>query len=77
MTYEVDEIKKQIWFPDEDTIEYNLKPDEQTVETQNKVLKTIKRDKTWIQFVQEFGQNNIYEIDEAYLEEFGQLKCFN
>lgn len=76
VTYEVDEVKKQVWFPEEETIEFNLEPDEQTVETQSKVLKNIKRDKTWIQFVQEFGQNNICELDEAYLEEFGQLKCF-
>lgn len=71
--YEVDEVKKDVWFPEEETIEYNLEPDEQTLTTENKVLKDIKRDKTWIQFVQEFGQNNIYEIDEAYLEEFGQI----
>jgi hypothetical protein len=69
-------VKKQVWFPEEDTIAFNLEPDEQTRETQSKVLKEIKRDKTWLDFVQEFGQNNIYEIDEAFLEEFGQLKCF-
>lgn len=74
--FEIDETHKQLWFLEDFGIEYNLEPDEQSKETQNKVLKEISREKTWKDFVTEFGYNNVYEIDEAYLEEFGQLKCF-
>ena len=71
--YEIDEVRKQLWFPEDCGLEYNLEPDEQLVETQNKVLKEIKGEKTWTNFVEEFGSKNVYKIEEEYLAEFGKL----
>ena len=39
----------------------------------HKVLKEIKGEKTWTNFVEEFGSKNVYKIEEEYLAEFGKL----
>ena len=74
--YEIDLVKKQLCYEDDPTIDYNLEPDEQSFETQNKVLKNIQREKTWVDFIQEFGTLNNYHMDDAFVEELGKIKLF-
>lgn len=73
---EFDFVKKQIWYPEDDGHLYNLEPDEQSKETQNKVLKDLVQGKTWHDFIEMFGQNNTYLLEDEYVEELGKISLF-
>ena len=74
----IDEINKTILFEedeDEQTFhdEFGYEPDEQKLETQNKTLQKIKRERTWISFYNEHKNNGIIEIDDDILTDIDKL----
>ena len=46
---------------------YNLEPDEQKLETQNKTTQYIKKERTWVSFCKEHNAKGLVKFDEDIL----------
>ena len=76
-----EKIKKIIFEEDEDSDdneqsfynEFGYEPDEHKIETQNKTIQEIKKDKTWLSFYNEHKNNGIIEIDVDILNDIHKI----
>lgn len=76
-----EKIKKIIFEEDADSDdneqsfynEFGYEPDEHKIETQNKTIQEIKKDKTWLSFYNKHKNNGIIEIDTDILNDIHKI----
>jgi len=53
--------------------EFGYEPDEQKIETQNKTIQEIKKERTWLSFYEEHKNNGIVEIEDDILNDMDKI----
>lgn len=79
----IDEINKKIIFIEKENSdvneeefynEYGYEPDEQKIETQNKTIQEIRKERTWFSFYNEHNKNGIIDLDNEILNDIDKLR---
>ena len=75
----IDNKERKITFLNEDDAEmfyneFGYEPDEQKIEVQQKIIKPIKKERSWLSFYDEFKNNRLIDIKESHLTQIE--KCF-
>jgi len=76
----IDEINKKVIFEEKNHDneeafynEFGYEPDEQKIETQNKTMQEIKKERTWFSFYNEHKNNGIIDLDQCILNNINKL----